>query len=43
VDKIKHPPSTGIPWGDEAFAKAKEADKPIPLSSGCSACHKKLF
>src|SRR5512136_167525 len=26
-------------WGDEAFEKAKEEDKPILLSIGYSACH----
>jgi uncharacterized protein YyaL (SSP411 family) len=26
-------------WGDEAFAAAREADKPILLSVGYSACH----
>jgi uncharacterized protein YyaL (SSP411 family) len=32
-------PVDWYPWGDEAFAKAKEADKPILLSCGYSACH----
>ncbi len=27
------------PWGDEAFAKATEEDKPIFLSIGYAACH----
>jgi uncharacterized protein YyaL (SSP411 family) len=27
------------PWGEEAFQKAKEEDKPILLSCGYSACH----
>ena len=27
------------PWGPEALAEAKEADKPILLSVGYSACH----
>lgn len=27
------------PWGDEAFAKAKEDSKPIFLSVGYSTCH----
>jgi hypothetical protein len=27
------------PWGDEAFTKAKQEDKPILLSCGYSACH----
>src|SRR5439155_201898 len=26
-------------WGDEAFARAREEDKPILLSVGYSACH----
>ena len=26
-------------WGDEAFAEAQRADKPILLSVGYSACH----
>mgnify|MGYP000623921569 CR=1 FL=1 len=27
------------PWGDDAFEKAREEDKPIFLSIGYSACH----
>lgn len=27
------------PWGEEAFAKAKEEDKPIFLSIDYSTCH----
>jgi hypothetical protein len=27
------------PWGEEAFAKAREEDKPIFLSIGYSSCH----
>jgi uncharacterized protein YyaL (SSP411 family) len=27
------------PWGDEAFAAAREQDKPVLLSVGYSACH----
>ena len=27
------------PWGDEAFATAKEKDKPVLISIGYSACH----
>ncbi len=34
-----HNPVDWYPWGDEAFAKAKEEDKPILLSCGYSACH----
>jgi uncharacterized protein YyaL (SSP411 family) len=32
-------PVDWYPWGDEAFAEAKEHDKPILLSVGYSACH----
>ncbi len=32
-------PVDWFPWGDEAFAKAKEEDKPIFLSIGYSTCH----
>ena len=28
-----------MPWGDEAFAKARREDKPIFLSVGYSTCH----
>ena len=31
--------STGIPWGDEAFDRARREDKPIFLSIGYSTCH----
>src|SRR6185437_16950519 len=34
-----HNPVDWFPWGDEAFAKAKEEDKPLVLSIGYSACH----
>jgi uncharacterized protein len=34
-----HNPVDWYPWGDEAFNKAKEEDKPILLSCGYSACH----
>jgi len=27
------------PWGEKAFARAKEEDKPIFLSIGYSTCH----
>src|SRR6185436_19610226 len=27
------------PWGDEAFARAREEDKPVLLSIGYAACH----
>jgi uncharacterized protein YyaL (SSP411 family) len=32
-------PVDWYPWGDEAFAQAKAADKPIFLSIGYSTCH----
>ena len=32
-------PVDWYPWGDEAFAAAKERDRPILLSVGYSACH----
>ena len=32
-------PVDWYPWGDEAFAAARDADKPILLSVGYSACH----
>lgn len=32
-------PVDWYPWGEEAFAAAKAADKPILLSVGYSACH----
>lgn len=34
-----HNPVDWYPWGDEAFEKAKEEDKPIFLSVGYSTCH----
>lgn len=34
-----HNPVDWYPWGDEAFRKAKEEEKPILLSCGYSACH----
>jgi len=34
-----HNPVNWYPWGDEAFAKAKQEDKPIFLSIGYSTCH----
>ena len=27
------------PWGDEAFAEARERDVPVLLSIGYAACH----
>ena len=32
-------PVDWYPWGDEAFLKAKELDKPIFLSIGYTTCH----
>jgi uncharacterized protein YyaL (SSP411 family) len=32
-------PVDWYPWGDEAFAIAREQDKPVLLSIGYSACH----
>ena len=32
-------PVNWYPWGEEAFKKAKEEDKPIFLSIGYSTCH----
>jgi hypothetical protein len=32
-------PIEWYPWGDEAFARAKELDRPIFLSIGYSSCH----
>jgi uncharacterized protein YyaL (SSP411 family) len=34
-----HNPVDWYPWGDEAFAAAREADKPIFLSIGYATCH----
>ncbi len=34
-----HNPVAWLPWGDEAFAKARTEDKPIFLSIGYSTCH----
>lgn len=34
-----HNPVDWYPWGNEAFEKAKEEDKPIFLSIGYSTCH----
>jgi len=34
-----HNPVDWYPWGDEAFARAREEDKPVFLSIGYSACH----
>ncbi len=34
-----HNPVDWFPWGEEAFRKAREEDKPIFLSIGYSTCH----
>ena len=34
-----HNPVEWHPWGEEAFRKAREQDKPIFLSIGYSTCH----
>src|SRR5438034_2051646 len=34
-----HNPVDWYPWGDEAFQKAKNEDRPILLSIGYSSCH----
>jgi len=35
----QHNPVDWFPWGDEAFTKARELDRPIFLSIGYSTCH----
>ena len=35
----KDNPVDWYPWGDEAFARARDEDKPLMLSVGYSACH----
>ncbi len=34
-----HQPVDWLPWGDEAFRKAKELDRPILLDIGATWCH----
>lgn len=34
-----HNPVDWFPWGDEAFEKARNEDKPVLVSIGYSACH----
>ena len=34
-----HNPVNWLPWGEEAFKKAREEQKPVFLSSGYSTCH----
>ncbi|HEV8063472.1 MAG TPA: thioredoxin domain-containing protein [Acidimicrobiales bacterium] len=35
----RHDPVDWYPWGEEAFARARELDRPLFLSIGYSACH----
>ena len=35
----QHNPVDWYPWGEEAFARARQEDKPIFLSIGYSTCH----
>ena len=35
----KDNPVDWFPWGDEAFARARDEDKPLLISIGYSACH----
>lgn len=37
--KHAHNPVDWYPWGEEAFKRARELDRPILLSSGYSTCH----
>ena len=39
LEQHKHNPVDWYPWGEEAFKKAKDRDKPILLSIGYSTCH----
>jgi len=39
LQQHKNNPVDWYPWGDEAFARAREEDKPILLSVGYAACH----
>jgi len=32
-------PVDWYPWGDEAFARARELDRPLLVSVGSSSCH----
>ena len=34
-----HNPVNWLPWGEKAFRKANEEDKPLFLSIGYSTCH----
>ena len=35
----KDNPVDWLPWGEEAFARARTEDKPVLVSIGYSACH----
>ncbi len=39
LQQHKDNPVDWYPWGDEAFARARDEDKPILLSVGYAACH----
>jgi uncharacterized protein YyaL (SSP411 family) len=39
LQQHKDNPVDWYPWGEEAFSKARQEDKPILLSVGYSACH----
>src|ERR1035437_2313743 len=39
LQQHSHNPVDCFPWGDEAFNRAKEEDKPVFLSIGYSSCH----
>src|SRR5215204_97314 len=34
-----HNPVDWYPWGDDAFARARDEDRPVLLSVGYAACH----
>ena len=35
-----HNPVDWYPWGPEALGRARDADRPIFLTSGYAACHR---
>ena len=39
LQKHAHNPVDWFPWGEEAFKKARDEDKPIHLSVGYASCH----
>jgi uncharacterized protein YyaL (SSP411 family) len=39
LQQHKNNPVDWYPWGDEAFARARDEDKPVLLSIGYAACH----